>query len=366
MYGVGDSLATPLAGNDASARPAQRGVEMREGQGKPMKSIRDHPLAVLMLGGVLLISLAACQPATPPPSTATSDTLTLTDNDAGDDAVILFDGRRGGVCENDGILRANLAVDMASVEADGGCDAELTVFSDDDATVFVDSVSPPWSNAFGDDVAVDLSEPLYGIPLAIWIVTSDATTQASYEARAGADLARARQLYNMMNTGIGFDYDPTADLEIVSDPSQVATIVATANGVVSSGLCSTGAITGDASIHRSGRLNVYYATVTGLNGFECDNGGVIVMFTTANNETLSHEIGHALDMRHYAAGSDNIMWAVGISGRGNFTIGQAFRMNLNPGSALNVFGPRSGPTRSCADGAVTNTCPDITLDATPK
>jgi len=331
-----------------------------------MKRIRDHPLAVLMLGGVLLISLAACQPATPPPSTATSDTLTLTDNDAGDDAVILFDGRRGGVCENDGILRANLAVDMASVEADGGCDAELTVFSDDDATVFVDSVSPPWSNAFGDDVAVDLSEPLYGIPLAIWIVTSDATTQASYEARAGADLARARQLYNMMNTGIGFDYDPTADLEIVSDPSQVATIVATANGVVSSGLCSTGAITGDASIHRSGRLNVYYATVTGLNGFECDNGGVIVMFTTANNETLSHEIGHALDMRHYAAGSDNIMWAVGIAGRSNFTIGQAFRMNLNPGSALNVFGPRSGPTRSCADGAVTNTCPDITLDATPK
>src|SRR3990172_4417709 len=290
-----------------------------------MKRIRDHPLAVLMLGGVLLISLAACQPATPPPSTATSDTLMLTDNDAGDDAVILFDGRRGGACENDAVLRANSAIDVASVEADAGCNAELTVFSDDDAAI-----------------------------------------QASYETRASADLARARQLYNTMNTGIGFDYDPASDLEIVSDPTQIATIVATVNGVVSSGLCSTGAITGDAFIHRSGRLNVYYATVTGLNGFECDNGGVIVMFTTANNETLSHEIGHALDMRHYAAGSDNIMWAVGIAGRSNFTIGQAFRMNLNPGSALNVFGPRSGPTRSCADGAVTNTCPDITLDATPK
>jgi hypothetical protein len=60
------------------------------------------------------------------------------------------------------------------------------------------------------------------------------------------------------------------------------------------------------------------------------------------------------------------MWSVGISGRDNFTIGQAFRMNLNPGSALNVFGPRSGPTRNCADGTIDSDCPDITLDATPK
>jgi hypothetical protein len=315
---------------------------------------------------VLIVSLTACQPATPPPSTATTDTLTLTGNDGGDDAVILFDGRRGGACENDAVLRAASALDMASVEADAGCNAELTVFSDDDATVFVNTVSPAWTNGFGDDVTVDLSEPLYEVPLTIWIVTADAGIQANYEARAAADLARARQLYNSLNTGIGFDYDPGSDLEVISDPTQVATIVGAVNDVVSSGLCSTGPITGDSSIHRSGRLNVYYATVTGLNGFECDNGEVIVMFTTANNETLSHEIGHAFDMRHYTAGSDNIMWGVGIAGRNNFTIGQAFRMNLNPGSALNVFGPRSGPTRNCADTDITNTCPDITLDAVPK
>jgi hypothetical protein len=60
------------------------------------------------------------------------------------------------------------------------------------------------------------------------------------------------------------------------------------------------------------------------------------------------------------------MWSVGISGRNNFTVGQAFRMNLNPGSALNIFGPRSGPTRNCPDVAVDGDCPDITLDATPK
>jgi len=328
--------------------------------------MRRRSIQAVALSWVFGLLVTACQPTPPPPSTATSDTLTLLDNDSSDDAVILFDGRRGGACEDDAILRANSAVDMASVEADAGCNAELTVFSDDDAAVFVNSVSPAWSNSFGDNVMVDLSQPMYEVPLTIWIVTSDATIQATYEARAAADLARARQLYNTMNTGIGFAYDPATDLEVVSDPGQVATIVATANGVVSSGLCSTGAITGDASIHRANRLNVYYATVTGLNGFECDNGGVIVMFTTANNETLSHEVGHAFDMRHYTAGSDNIMWGVGITGRNNFTIGQAFRMNLNPGSALNDLGTRSEPTRNCADNAMTDTCPDITLDVTPK
>jgi hypothetical protein len=323
---------------------------------------RGRIAAMITLG----LTLAACQPATPPPSTATSDTLTLLSNDSGDEAVILFDGRRGGACENDRILRAGSVVDMASVEADGACNAEVTVFSDDDAVVFVNSVSPPWTDAFGDNVVVDLSRPLFEVPLTIWIVTPDPTIQASYQARAAADVARARQLYNTLNTGIGFDYDPSTDLRIVSDPTQVAAIVTAVNGVVTSGLCSTGAITGDPSIRQAGRLNVYYATVTGLNGFECDNGGVIVMFTTANNETLSHEIGHAFDMRHYAAGSDNIMWSSGITGRNNFTIGQAFRMNLNPRSALNVFGPRSGPTRDCADTAITSTCPDITLDVVAK
>jgi hypothetical protein len=320
-----------------------------------------------ILGGIGLLSvcLAACQPATPT-STATSDTLSLADNDGGDDAVVLFDGRRGGACENDAVLRLGSSLDLGSVESDGGCNSEVTTFSDDDATVFVNSVSPPWRDAFGDSVTVDLSEPLHEVPLTIWIVTTDPAIQASYEARAGLDLARARQLYNTMNTGIGFDYNAASDLEIVSDPTQVNTVVTTVNGVVASGTCSTAGITGDASIHRNGRLNVYYATVTGLNGFECDNGGVIVIFTTANNETLSHEIGHALDMRHYAAGSDNIMWSVGISGRDNFTIGQAFRMNLNPGSALNVFGPRSEATRNCDDSAISSTCPDVTLDATPK
>lgn len=327
--------------------------------------MRGPGFTTVAIGAILGLLLAACQPATPT-STATSDTLNLADNDGGDDAVVLFDGRRSGACENDVILRAGSSLDLASVESDGGCNSEVAVFSDDDAAVFVNSVSPPWTNAFGDNVTVDLSEPLYQVPLTIWIVTSDPAIQASYEARAGVDLARALQLYNTMNTGIGFDYDPAADLEIVSDPTQVSTIVTTVNGVVASGMCSTAGITGDPAIHRGGRLNVYYATVTGLNGFECDNGSVIVMFTTANNETLSHEIGHALDMRHYAAGSDNIMWSVGIAGRDNFTIGQAFRMNLNPGSALNVFGPRSEPTRNCANTTVDSTCPDITLDAVPK
>jgi hypothetical protein len=276
---------------------------------------------------------------------------------------VVFDARRGGACENDTILRVGNDLNVASVESSGGCNDELMVFSDDDAAVFL---QPTWNDFLGDEVQVDLSQDLYEVPLTIWIVSADAATQANFEARAALDLARARQLYNTMNTGIGFDHDPATDRPIVSTPMQVITIEDTINTVISTNSCSTNQIRSDANIHHANQLNVYYVNVTGLNGFACNDGEVIFMSPTANNETLSHEIGHALEMDHYAASNGNIMWSVGIAGRDNFTIGQAYRMNLNPSSALNLFGPRSGFTRNCAHTTISADCPDITLDAVPK
>jgi hypothetical protein len=277
--------------------------------------------------------------------------------------VVVFDARRGGICENDTLLRFGSDQSVASVESSGGCNEELVVFSDDDAVVFL---QPNWNDFLGDDVQVDLSQDLYEVPLTIWIVSADAATQATFEVRAALDLARARQLYNTMNTGIGFDHDPATDRSIISNPTHVNAIEDTINTVISTNSCSTNQIRSDANIHNADQLNVYYVNVTGLNGFACNDGEVIFMSPTANNETLSHEIGHALDMAHYAASNGNIMWSVGIAGRDNFTIGQAFRMNLNPSSALNLFGPRSGFTRTCAHGTISSNCPDITLDAVPK
>ncbi len=89
--------------------------------------------------------------------------------------------------------------------------------------------------------------------------------------------------------------------------------------------------------------------------------------TAATPETLAHEIGHTLDLDHYGStANDNVMWKAGTQGRNIYTIGQVFRMNLNTNSGLNALNVRSGPTRNCAHGDVNDTCPDITLDATPK
>jgi hypothetical protein len=61
----------------------------------------------------------------------------------------------------------------------------------------------------------------------------------------------------------------------------------------------------------------------------------------------------------------NIMNGSGLA-RNSFTEGQCFRVNVNPGSALNANGVRTGPTRTCVDGAVSATCPALTLDVDPN
>ena len=101
----------------------------------------------LLLTFALAIVLAACAPTPTPPPGATNDTITLIDNDAGDDAVLLFDGRRGGVCENDTLLRTSGVIDMTSVESSGSCNDELTIFSDDDAALFTQF---SWNDFLGD------------------------------------------------------------------------------------------------------------------------------------------------------------------------------------------------------------------------
>ena len=119
----------------------------------------------------------------------------------------------------------------------------------------------------------------------------------------------------------------------------------------------------------AGRLNVYYVNGA-FTGLMCTaNPNVIVIGTTANNQTLAHEFGHSFSLNHTntAAGfpSDNVMIGGG-SNRTHFSVGQAFRMNVNAGSALNTNGVRVGITRNCPDGTTSTTCPALSLDATPK
>ena len=59
------------------------------------------------------------------------------------------------------------------------------------------------------------------------------------------------------------------------------------------------------------------------------------------------------------------MWGGG-TGRTNFTIGQALRMNLNDKSMLNVNHVRLGFVRDCDDRIESDICPKLIVDSTPK
>jgi hypothetical protein len=77
---------------------------------------------------------------------------------------------------------------------------------------------------------------------------------------------------------------------------------------------------------------------------------------------MAHEFGHALSLAHTGEGGasvyvdpisgtplfdpTNLMWA-GVEQAFVLTLGQAYRMNVETVSELNLNGTRTGPTRQC-------------------
>ena len=111
-------------------------------------------------------------------------------------------------------------------------------------------------------------------------------------------------------------------------------------------------------------------------GFYCGNSQIIMIGTTAQPESLTHEFGHAFSLDHTGAvdyngdgvndfPATNIMVGGGF-GRVTYSEGQGFRMSLNGSSDLNGLGYRTGSTRTCPDATINARCPWVALDATPN
>ena len=134
-----------------------------------------------------------------------------------------------------------------------------------------------------------------------------------------------------------------------------------------------------------GRLNVYYVQeitdAVGARGVHCqtDPNVILISAPTGVNATLSHEIGHALSLGHtnaidglntYAEPEPglavcNLMLQSGVNQR-LLSTGQCFRGNLNPSSALNTLGARTGPAPGCHPVNESSECPKVSLDVVPK
>ena len=294
------------------------------------------------------------------PSFGNTDHVALQNNVGNDNAVVLFDARdRFGNCLDDSFRRGTATVFMGDLHQNGFCNSEVMIFSDDNAMALVRPTF--WTDSVFDNLPVTL-QPIRVAPIAVWLVDSSSDTQL----RAQFGMAAANYFYNFHNVGIAFS--PTYT-DISSNTSAVNLL---------DGQCVTDQIKAS-SFYRPNQLNVYYIDNPGLGdrGVNCFGGepNIIFINKTAVQETLAHELGHAFSLDHpnyppatidgFAA--NNIMWS-GATGRTNFTIGQAVRMNLNVNSVLNVNKIRIGLVRDppCGDRTVNELCPALIADSTPQ
>lgn len=283
-----------------------------------------------------------------------TDHIALENNIGNDDAVVLFDAHpRVGDCIGDGFRRGKEIVFMGDLNP-GACKTEAMIFSDDNAMAFI---TPTWTDSVFDKEPVTLRKILIA-PMAVWFVDDD----PGIRNRAWWGIAWADYYYNQNNVGISF--------------SPTYTDISTNTNAVSlfDGTCKVSEIKAS-GFYRPNQLNVYYINNPSfmLRGGNCPSDrNIIFIARTADQGTLAHELGHAFSLTHpndppviAGFGTENIMWAGG-TGRTNFTIGQALRMNLNDKSMLNVNHVRLGFVRDCDDRIESDICPKLIVDSTPK
>jgi hypothetical protein len=290
-----------------------------------------------------------------------SDKIVLLGNDGGDAASVLMDARRSTGCVLEEERRGAGTIGLGSVLANSGCRSEVAVFSDDDAMKLVENVTA-WTNLLGDTLNVKLSPNRLMAPVSAWIA------RPSSLGIAGGDLDNANLLYNSNNAGIGF----ASTITDVSSNAAAVSIINNSDGCVNlAALQASGFFT-------PGRLNVYYID-RAFTGFNCNaNRNIQYVGTTANNQTLAHEFGHAMSLGHTNSTPgfpvNNVMVGGG-SARTHFSDGQSFRLNTHCSSTLNANGTRSGPLRNCGSTISGNVacpvgtsthCPPLETDVTPN
>lgn len=290
-----------------------------------------------------------------------TDKLRIVNNTDGDTTVTMIDyrdipGTAG--CIDDQIIRTVEEQDMGNIVRSGSCNSEISVFSDNNAMAFNPSVTT-WTNSSGDVHTVSL-QPMINVPVSVWI-TNNASAPVAVN-----DFANANLLYNQNNVGIQFN--PTYN--------NVSANSAAVTAVGGGGCDATSLSTVQGSTwYNPNTMNIYYVAGA-FTGKNCINDrNISYIATIANLGSLPHEIGHTYGLAPSASwghtnglagfGNNNIMWGGGPGTRNNFSVGQAFRINVDQNSMLNVNGNRTGATRNCPPNVSNQFCPILRLDSLP-
>lgn len=298
------------------------------------------------------------------------DSIVIVGNTTNDNAVLLVDGRRSN-CRNDEVWRGTGAVLVGNLRSPHSCNSEIVVFTNHYAMQLNENVAM-WTNASGDVVSLPRLDRPLSVPVQVWVVQGPFPAT---QAQALTDIARGNQLYGTMNCGIQFTVtvrdataDPQAPNNLVRRCDQASTLRSDVG-------------------FTPGRINVYYIAEaknqlnqTGRGAWcgskvlvpsptEDDKNTILVSTGLADNETLAHEVGHALTLDHTnpfpSIPNTNLMNSGGLS-RDSLTEGQCFRCNVNDESAVNRLHVRIGPTRPCPDGTSSAKCPALSLDVSPN
>lgn len=293
-----------------------------------------------------------CRPQPP------RDKLRIRNNTDGDSTVSMIDfrsGSGGAGCTNDQMIRTVEEANMGNALSSGTCNSEVAVFSDNNAMAF-DTPVTTWTNSVGDIHTVNL-QPIITVPVGVWIAN------AASAPVAVNDFANANLLYNQNNVGVQFN--PTFN-NVSGNPAAVTAI---------GGGCGSAATVQASAWYTPNTLNIYYVA-GGFTGVNCGfDRNISYIGTAANLGSLPHEIGHAYGLRPSGSwghtngvagfGNNNIMWGGGPGTRNHFSVGQAFRINVDTGSMLNANGNRTGSIRACAPNVSNNLCPALAQDSLP-
>ena len=339
------------------------------------------PLCSLAIGMASAIALSVCAPQSP----ADIDFVDLYNNIANDNAAALIDGRRDAGCVEDEVRRTSVGLQLPNLLTKSACNSEVAVFAKSRKLLLITPDTVPavlWTDAANDRLQVNLTQS-WPMPVTIW------WARGSSNAIAAADLSYANSLFDQNRVGVAFialtsDYVDVSTSEYMTLPGFRPCTNATHNGALV-----------NHSSYRKDRLNVVYGNLDDT-GFHCPepDADIVVIGLESKAETLAHEFGHALSLGHanvqetltvgpwtlwkvdksvdYDSNGKadftkaNLMWGGG-KGRTKFSIGQAFRMNINQKSFLNESGVRlnnsNWPRRTCADDAHSDTCPWLDLNA---
>lgn len=383
--------AVGLLRASAPAQSAKRASSMFRSGGAP--SMTEQVMVQQFLGPFLVnsfnwrILIRPCiEPARARPK-ALEDKLRISGIDAGDEVVVMLDGRTSAGCRDGGtssvpewVVTSTGETPLGNVLSPEGCNSEVAVFSKKHAMKWEKAVST-WTNSTGDVHTTPL-DPLVEAAVHIW-VADDVT----------ADLARthienARALYLANRVGVKFVDKIRKFSEVADSPPNPMEIISA--GVDDEGIdcLALGPIQGS-TLYVSNTLNVYYVN-KGFKGRNCAikypptacpanpsmypraDGNITFMGTWANSTTLAHEIGHAYGLRPaycggHTTGYDNLMRDTGDTERATFTLGQVFRMNTHTdpwGGTMLIPNNLSATrvARSCPpDAPSTATCPSLML-----